>query len=47
MRTQHKDESQRDLVEELIGEECENNFTHRAEGTFEILNGMSILEQGP
>ena len=43
MRTQHKDQSHRDLVEELIGEECENSFTHKVEGTFEILNGKVIL----
>ncbi|KAG8530398.1 uncharacterized protein KY384_004900 [Bacidia gigantensis] len=46
MRSQHKGQSHRDLVEELVGEEADNDFTHRAEGTFEILNDI-VVDRGP
>ncbi|PTB41962.1 uncharacterized protein TrAFT101_008936 [Trichoderma asperellum] len=36
----------RDLVEELIGEENEDEHTHRPEGTFEILNEL-VVDRGP
>lgn len=37
---------QRDLVEELIGEEREDAHTHRPDGTFEILNEV-VVDRGP
>lgn len=36
----------RDLVEELIGEEREDQHTHRPDGTFEILNEV-VVDRGP
>jgi NAD+ kinase len=42
-----EDEDQpRDLVEELIGEEREDEHTHRPDGTFEILNEV-VVDRGP
>jgi NAD+ kinase len=38
--------SRRDLVEELIGEEKEDEHTHRPDGTFEILNEV-VVDRGP
>lgn len=47
MRSQSKDRSDsRDLVDELIGEESENDFTHKADGTYEILNDI-VVDRGP
>ena len=47
MRSQSKDRSDsRDLVDELIGEESENEFTHKADGTYEILNDI-VVDRGP
>ncbi|KAF5657263.1 serine threonine kinase [Fusarium heterosporum] len=40
------DERSRDLVEELIGEESEDEHTHRPDGTFEILNEI-VVDRGP
>ncbi|KAG5655720.1 hypothetical protein KAF25_008839 [Fusarium avenaceum] len=40
------DEMSRDLVEELIGEEREDEHTHRPDGTFEILNEV-VVDRGP
>ena len=37
---------QRDLVEELIGEEREDERTHRPDGTYEILNEI-VVDRGP
>lgn len=37
---------QRDLVEELIGEEQEDAHTHRPDGTYEILNEI-VIDRGP
>lgn len=37
---------QRDLVEELVGEEREDERTHRPDGTFEILNEI-VVDRGP
>ena len=36
----------RDLVEELIGEEKEDEHTHRPDGTYEILNEI-VVDRGP
>ncbi|EPE02949.1 atp nad kinase [Ophiostoma piceae UAMH 11346] len=36
----------RDLVEELIGEEKDDEHTHRPDGTFEILNEV-VVDRGP
>ncbi|KAK9439431.1 uncharacterized protein G6M90_00g097020 [Metarhizium brunneum] len=38
--------SRRDLVEELIGEEREDEHTHRPDGTYEILNEV-VVDRGP
>lgn len=45
MRSQTKD-PQRDLVEELIGEEADNDFTHKPDGSYEILNDI-VVDRGP
>lgn len=37
---------ERDMIEELIGEEREDNRTHRPEKTFEILNDI-VVDRGP
>lgn len=39
-------QSQRDLVEELIGEEKEDEHTHKPDGTYEILNEI-VIDRGP
>ena len=36
----------RDLVEELIGEEKDDEHTHRPDGTFEVLNEV-VVDRGP
>jgi len=36
----------RDLVEELIGEETEDEWTHKPDGTYEILNDI-VVDRGP
>ncbi|KAM0335807.1 hypothetical protein ACHAQA_000857 [Verticillium albo-atrum] len=36
----------RDLVEELIGEEKDNEHTHKPDGTYEILNEI-VVDRGP
>lgn len=46
MRTQTKKQQERDLVKELIGEEAENDHTHRPDGSFEILNDI-VVDRGP
>ena len=45
MRSQKK-EHHRDLVEELIGTEAENDYTHRPDGSHEILNDI-VVDRGP
>lgn len=45
MRSQTKG-THRDLVEELIGEEVINDYTHRPDGSFEILNDI-VVDRGP
>ncbi len=47
MRSQNRQQQNvRDLVEELIGEECEDNRTHKPGGTYEILNDI-VVDRGP
>jgi len=41
-----KDGKLRDLVSELIGEESENNHTHKPECSHNILNDL-VLDRGP
>lgn len=36
----------RDLIEELVGEEKEDEMTHRPDGTYEILNDI-VVDRGP
>ena len=45
MRSQTKGQH-RDLVEELIGEEAENDYTHKPDGSYEILNDI-VVDRGP
>lgn len=45
-RSYPKTTEQRDLVDELVGEEREDNRTHRPESTFEILNDI-VVDRGP
>ena len=45
MRSQNQG-SQRDLVEELIGKEAENDYTHKPDGSYEILNDI-VVDRGP
>lgn len=40
------DISHRDLVEELVGEEKDDERTHRPDGTYEILNDI-VVDRGP
>lgn len=49
MRSQHhykKTGAKADLVEELIGDECDNDRTHKPDRTFEILNEI-VVDRGP
>ncbi|KAL8703527.1 MAG: hypothetical protein Q9201_003284 [Fulgogasparrea decipioides] len=47
MRTQTaKEDRKHDLVEELIGDEAENNLTHRPDGSYTILNDI-VVDRGP
>ena len=39
-------DEKRDLVEELVGEEKEDDRTHRPDGTYEILNDI-VVDRGP
>jgi NAD+ kinase len=43
---EYEHEYRRDLVEELVGEEKEDERTHRPDGTFEILNDI-VVDRGP
>ncbi len=45
MRSQNKG-ADRDLVEELIGEEAENDYMHKPDGSHEILNDI-VVDRGP
>jgi NAD+ kinase len=40
------EEPRRDLVEELVGEEKDDEHTHRPDGTYEILNDI-VVDRGP
>ncbi|KAK4163536.1 NAD(+) kinase [Cladorrhinum sp. PSN259] len=40
------DEEARDLIEELIGEEKDDEHTHRPDGTYEVLNEV-VVDRGP
>jgi len=46
MRSQERESSNRDLVEELIGEEAEDHHTHKPAGTYNILNEV-VVDRGP
>lgn len=47
MRSQQRDrERQKDLIEELVGVEAENNFTHKPDRRYEILNDI-VVDRGP
>lgn len=46
MRSQRQSLSAKDLVEELIGEECDDHTTHRPDGSHNILNEV-VLDRGP
>ena len=47
MRSQTRDQKdERDLVDELVGEETENEYTHKPDGTYEILNDI-VVDRGP
>ena len=47
MRSQREEaKTGRDLIEELIGEECDNDHTHKPEGSYEILNEI-VVDRGP
>ncbi|KAH5697002.1 hypothetical protein HBI44_103360 [Parastagonospora nodorum] len=46
MRSQEREGKGRDLVEELIGEEAEDNHTHKPDGTYNILNEV-VVDRGP
>ena len=47
MRSQNREGGEsRDLVDELIGEESENEYTHKPDGTYEILNDI-VVDRGP
>ncbi|KAI6090741.1 ATP-NAD kinase [Hypoxylon rubiginosum] len=43
---ENKPHHKRDLVEELIGEERDNEHTHKPDGTYEILNEI-VIDRGP
>ncbi|KAL8736038.1 MAG: hypothetical protein Q9166_000600 [cf. Caloplaca sp. 2 TL-2023] len=47
MRTQTaQNDKKHDLVEELIGDEAENNLTHKPDGSYTILNDI-VIDRGP
>ena len=47
MRSQNRDRAEeKDLVDELIGEEAENEYTHKPDGSYEILNDI-VVDRGP
>ncbi len=46
MRSQKKKQTNRDLVEELVGEEKDDEHTHRPNRTYEILNEI-VIDRGP
>ena len=47
MRSQNKDRKEgQDLVDELIGEESANEYTHKPDGNYQILNDI-VVDRGP
>ncbi len=46
MRSQNRERDGKDLVDELIGEESENEYTHKPDGSYEILNDI-VVDRGP
>ena len=47
MRAQERpDPSSRDLIEELIGEEADDSYTHKPEISHDILNDL-VIDRGP
>ena len=46
MRSQHKGDDQRDLVEELLDSSEHGHHAHKAEAKFEILNDI-VVDRGP
>ena len=47
MRSQNRERGEgRDLVDELIGEESDNEYTHKPDGTYRILNDI-VVDRGP
>lgn len=40
MRSQHRDDRRKNLEEELIGVEAEDDFTHKPDSRYEILNDI-------
>ncbi len=47
MRSQNRKRGEgRDLVDELIGEESDNEYTHKPEKTYKILNDI-VVDRGP
>ncbi|KAL8662594.1 MAG: hypothetical protein Q9202_004552 [Teloschistes flavicans] len=47
MRTQTAElDKKHDLIEELIGDEAENNLTHKPDGSYTILNDI-VVDRGP
>lgn len=46
MRSQKTKGDLRDLVEELLGEEKDDHWTHKPDGTYEILNDI-VVDRGP
>ncbi|KAK3350916.1 ATP-NAD kinase-like domain-containing protein [Neurospora tetraspora] len=45
-REEEEEERKRDLVEELIGEEKDDERTHRPDGTYDVLNEV-VVDRGP
>lgn len=47
MRTQNLERPEgHDLVDELVGAESDNKFTHKPDGSHEILNDI-VVDRGP
>ena len=47
MRSQHKSrKKEENLIEELVGAEAEDDFTHKPDGKYEILNDI-VVDRGP
>ena len=46
MRSQARENKKRDLIEELIGEESDDHYTHKPNGTHNVMNEV-VLDRGP